>query len=74
MSKIINIEIEDEVLDSLSKIENKDLDTSIKEIIIRYIEKRVEHKNDPIFNLGVPVKSGFSDISRTHDKYIYNKR
>jgi hypothetical protein len=74
MSKIINIEIEDEILDELSEIENKDLAASIKEIIKKYIEMKIKHKNDPIFNLGAPIKSGFSDVSKNHDKYIYNKR
>ena len=75
MSKVINIEVDDEILDNLSKTlgKNKDLSASIKEILTTYIKKKIAHKIDPIFNLGTPVKSGFSDVSQNHDKYIYNK-
>ena len=72
---MLNIKIEDDILNTLSQIEKNDnMEECIKKIIVKYIELKTAHKNDPVFNLGTPIKSGFSDVSTHHDKYIYSKK
>ncbi len=76
MSQRITIEIPDEVVKAFNQILNrkrKKLQEGIIEAINEYIKQRIKYTHDPFFKIGSSGKSGLSDVSQNHDKYLYGQ-
>jgi len=76
MSQRITIEIPDRVAKAFNQILNrkkKKMQEGIIEAINEYIEQKIRYTEDSFFKIGSSGKSGFSDVSHNHDKYLYGQ-
>jgi len=76
MSQRITIEIPDKVAKAFNQLLNqkkKNLQEGIIEAINEYIKQRIKYTQDPFFIIGSSGKSGSSDVSENHDKYLYGE-
>lgn len=76
MGKDITIEIGENTYNQLEAIAEKKgskLGDEIMEAIKTYIERMNVFSDDPFFKIGKAGKSGLGDLSKSHDKYLYEK-
>jgi len=75
MSKIITIEVPDDIYAPLEDITkhkaNQDVSDEIAKMLKELINDKLQRFNDPIFQPISKKGSGISDVSEQHDEYIY---
>lgn len=75
MSKIVTIELSDDLYSSLQTIsrawKNQELNNIITYMIKCFINEGKNRKSDPIFSPITEKGSGITDVSEEHDKYLY---
>lgn len=75
MGKILTIEIPDELYIALKEISGdkteEEIGRKIFQIVKQFVEAYSERLNDPIFKPIAAERSGLSDVSERHDKYLY---
>lgn len=74
MGKTFSIELDEvtyQQLNTIAKEHETQLENTVVEAIKDYIKKRTEYVNDPFFRIIGSGKSGLSDLSEKHDKYLY---
>jgi len=71
MSKILAVEVPDEVYSSLREFFREETSQQIGEIFRGFLKEQSRRLNDPIFEPITVQGSGTTDISEQHDRYLY---
>ena len=74
MAKVVQTDLDDEeyqmLVDYLEK-RNLTIKEGLREAIRLFLSQGLDFQNDPYFRSRMPSKSGRTDVSEQHDRYLY---